>query len=176
MAQLEGLAGGRRLVTLRGAASAAARPGQGACRLPRASSAVACLALHVHRKPAVQCCLGCCHDVAVPSCMHCSKHTCIKGAEQLVMTSQPSRTTHGGTGRLHAFQQQPCHPCQVAAWRVHRRLPLAVESSASLVEAVRMDQGRHSGSKTRASWSSDAGSGSVSDYSLRLRMALPIIK
>lgn len=59
---------------------------------------------------------------------------------------------------------------------MHRRLPLAVESSASLVEALRMDQGRRSGSKHMASWSGDAGGGSVSDYSLRLRMALPIIK
>ncbi|GAX85565.1 hypothetical protein CEUSTIGMA_g12980.t1 [Chlamydomonas eustigma] len=70
----------------------------------------------------------------------------------------------------------------VAAWRLRGKLPLAVETTASLVEADLLFQQRQKSSSTTstshlASPSSSAfTTAQLSEYSLRLRYALPLIK
>jgi hypothetical protein len=66
----------------------------------------------------------------------------------------------------------PSALAQVAAWRSHRRLPLAVEATASLKEAVLNDPGWAGPTPSHARTSTAV----ASEYSLRLHYALTIIK
>ena len=60
---------------------------------------------------------------------------------------------------------------RVAAWRVRGRVPLAVESTASLAEAMMLDD-----QQAACSSSGVAVGPALTEYSLRLRYALPLIK